>query len=69
MKLEIDIEIGIIKKCVWKYQYFLFYRSKIEIRMNWKMEIEIDWEWFDKYGIDKRNRFQYGNIYDVSVYL
>ena len=35
--------------------------------MNWKMEIEIDWEWFDKYGIDNRNtnKFQYENIYGV----
>ena len=33
------------------------------------MEIEIDREWFDKYGIDNRdtNKFQYGNIYDQPM--
>ena len=27
------------------------------------MEIEIDWEWFDKYGIENRNRneLKHGN--------
>ena len=44
---------------------FFLFCIEIEIGMNWKMEIEIDWEWFDKYGIENRNRntFQYGNIY------
>jgi len=32
------------------------------------MEIEIDWEWFNMYGIDNRktNKFHYENIYDAS---
>ena len=37
--------------------------------MNWRLEIEIDWKWFDKYGIDNRNRnkFQNGNIYGSDI--
>ena len=54
MEIEIGIVIGMNFSGVWKF----------EIGMNWRMEIEIDWEWFNKYGIDNRNRnkFQYGNL-------
>jgi len=37
------------------------------------MELEVDWEWFDKYEIHNRNtnKFQYGNIFvaHVVIYL
>ena len=48
------MEIEMILNCI-----------KIEIGMNKKMEIEIDWERLGKYGIENRNRnkFKYGNIY------
>ena len=35
----------------------IFYMEiEMEIGMIWQMKIEIEWEWFDTYGIENRNR-------------
>jgi len=36
-----------------------YIKLEIEIGMNWTMEIEIDCEWFEKYGIKNYNRNKY----------